>query len=157
MYRHHLASGLRHAGRPQEAEAELRKVLDVDANYPLALDTLGALCAQQGRFEEALTLTERAYEFTPWGSATIGQLAALLVRAGDTSRANALIEKLHSGEVCGAPAGLAVFHAMSGEFDRAVEWAGRAIEERNPLLVRTLRPLLAGPRWSALARKMNLP
>jgi tetratricopeptide (TPR) repeat protein len=156
LYRHHLALGLRHAGKPEDAEAELRKVLEVDENFSLALDTLGAICAQQGRFEEALSLTERAYGFTPWSSQTIGQLAALLVRSGATSRADALIEKLQSGEVCGAPTGLAVFHAMCGEFDRAVEWAGRAIEERHPLLVRTLRPLLAAPRWSGLTRKMNL-
>ena len=142
LYRHHLAVGLRHAGRPEDAEAELRKVLEIDENFPLALETLGAVCAQQGRFEEALTLTERAYALTPWASPTVGQLAALLVRAGATSRADALIEKLRRGEVCGAPAGLAVFHAMCGEFDRAAEWAERAIDERHPLLVRTLRPLL---------------
>src|SRR4030095_14421896 len=50
LARTHRAPGLRHPARPQEAEAELRKVLDVDANYPLALDTLGAICAHQGRF-----------------------------------------------------------------------------------------------------------
>ena len=58
LYRHHLAVGLRHAGRLEDAEAELRKILEIDENFPLALDTLGAICAQQGRFEEALTLTE---------------------------------------------------------------------------------------------------
>ena len=156
MYRHHLAVGLRHAGRVDEAEAELRKVLEVDENFHLAVSTLGAVCAQQGRFDEALVLTERAYTLTPWVSPTVGQLAALLVRAGATSRADALIQKLRRGEVCGAPAGLAVFHAMREEFDRAVEYAERAIDERYPLVVRTLRPLMPS-RWPALARKMNLP
>ena len=132
-------------------------ILEVDENFPLALETLGAICAQQGRFDEGLSLTERAYGFIPWASPTVGQLAALLVRSGATSRADALLEKLRSGEVCGGPAGLAVFHAMRGEFDRAAEWAERAIDERHPLLVRTLRPLLDGPMWAALARKMNLP
>ena len=158
MYRHHLAVGLRHAGRPEDAEAELRKVLEIDQNFPLALDTLGAVCAQQGRFEEALTLTERVYALTPWASPIIGQLAALLVRAGATSRADVLIDKLRNGDVCGAPAGLAVFHAMCGDFDRAAESAEHAIEERYPLLVRVLRPLLgSSSRWSALARMMKLP
>ena len=155
LYRHHLAVGHRHAGRLEDAEAELGKVLEIDANFALGLETLGAICAQQGRSEEALSLTERAYGFSPWASPIVGQLAALLVRSGVPSRADALIEKLQSGEICGAPTGLAVFHAMCGEFDRAVEWAERAVDERHPLLVRTLRPLL-GPRWSGLARKMNL-
>jgi tetratricopeptide (TPR) repeat protein len=158
MYRHHLAVGLRHAGRLQDAEAELRKVLEVDESFPLALDTLGAVCAQQGRFEEALTLTERGYALTPWASPITGQLAALLVRAGATSRADALIDKLRRGDVCGAPAGLAVFHAMRGDFDRAAECGQQAIEERHPLLVRVLRPLLgSSSRWPALAKMMKLP
>ena len=79
---HLLAVSLRGAGRLEDAEAELRKVLEIDENFPLALGTLGAICAQQGRFEEALTLTERAHALTPWANPIIGQLAALLVRAG---------------------------------------------------------------------------
>ena len=157
LYRHHLALGLRHADRLEEAESELQKVLDIDANFALALETLGAICAQQGRFEEALPLTERAFSFMPWSSSTVGQLAALLVRAGDTSRADALLETLRRGELCGSANGLAVFHALGGELDRAAEWAARAIEERHPLLVRTLRPLLqSSPSWPALARMMKL-
>lgn len=158
LYRHHLALGLRHAGRLEDAEVELRKILDLDENFSLALDTLGAVCAQQGRFEEALTLTDRAWALAPSTSPTTGQLAALLVRAGDTSRAEALIETLQRGEVCGASSGLAVFHAMGGEFDRAAEYAEHAIEERYPLLIRVLRPLMqSSPRWPALAKMMNLP
>jgi Flp pilus assembly protein TadD len=84
---------------------------------PLALGTLGAVCAQQGRFGEALRLTERAYALMPWANPIIGQLAALLVRAGATTRADALIEKLGPGKAYGAPTGLAVFHALCGEFD----------------------------------------
>jgi TolB-like protein len=53
LYRHHYAVGLRHAGRPEDAEAELRMVLEIDGNFPYALATLGAVCAQQGQVEEA--------------------------------------------------------------------------------------------------------
>jgi tetratricopeptide (TPR) repeat protein len=155
LYRHHLALGLRHVGKLKDAETELRTVLEIDGNFPLALTTLGAICAQQGRFEEALAVTERAYAFTPWESPTVGQLAALLVRSGATSRADVLIETLQRGEVCGSSTGLALFHAMSGELDRAEEYAARAIDERHPLLVRTLRPVMPS-KWPALARQMNL-
>jgi serine/threonine protein kinase/tetratricopeptide (TPR) repeat protein len=157
LYRHHLAVGFRHAGRFENAEAELRKVLEIDENFALALETLGAICAQQGRFDEALALTERAYAFTPWASPTVGQLAALLVRAGDTKRADAILDKLRRGEVCGPATGLALFHAMCGEFDRAAESAVQAVEERHPLLIRTLRPLLhSSSEWPALARMMKI-
>jgi tetratricopeptide (TPR) repeat protein len=158
LYRHHFAVALRHAGRPEDTEAELRKVLELDENFPPALGTLGAVCAQLGRFEEALTLTERAHTLTPWANPMIGQLAALLVRAGAASRADPLLDRLRSGKAYGAPTGLAVFHASCGEFDRAAEWAERAIEERYPPLVAILGPLLRpSPAWPALAKLMNLP
>jgi tetratricopeptide (TPR) repeat protein len=136
----------------------LRKVLEIDESFPLAVGTLGAVCAQQGRFEEALALTEKAYAVMPWVTPIIGQLAALRFRAGATSQAHALLEKLGPGAAYGAPAGLAIFHAMGGDFDRAAEWTERAIAERYPPLVAILGPLLrSSPRWPALAKLMNLP
>jgi tetratricopeptide (TPR) repeat protein len=158
LYRHHLAVGLRHAGRLEDAEAELRKVLEIDESFPVAVGTLGALCAQQGRFEEALTLTEKAHALMPWANPIVGQLAGLRFRAGAMSQAHALLETLGPGTAYGAPAGLAVFHAMCGDFDRAAEWTERAIAERYPPLVAILGPLLqSSPRWPALAKLMNLP
>ena len=75
-----------------------------------------------------------------------------------TSRAETLLDGLRPGTAWGAPTGMAVFHGMRGEFDRAAEWAARAIDLRYPLLVALLRPLLGStPVWPALARMMNLP
>jgi len=156
--RHHFAVALRHAGRLEDAEVELRKVLEIDENFPLALSTLGAVCAQQGRFEEALALTERAHAAMPWANVVIGQLAALMVRGGSTSGAETLLRQLGPGDTYGAPTGLAVFHALCGDFDQSVDWAERAIAERYPPLVAILRPLLqSSSRWPALAKLMNLP
>jgi Flp pilus assembly protein TadD len=158
LYRHHLAVGLRNLGRLDEAEAELRRVLELDEHFALAVGTLGAVCAQQGRFEEALALSERAHALSPWSNQIAGQLAALLVSAEATSRAETLLDGLRPGTAWGAPTGMAVFHAMSGEFDRAAEWAARAIDVRYPLLIALLRPLLGStPVWPALARMMSLP
>ena len=158
LYRYILASGLRNAGRIDQAEDELRRVLELDENFPLAVSTLGAVRAQQGRLEEALALSEKAYSLTPWSNPVVGQLAALLVRTGAVSRAETLLEGLRPGTAWGAPAGLAVFHATCGEFDRAAEWAERAIESRFPGIIPILRPLMGQtPEWPALARKMNLP
>jgi tetratricopeptide (TPR) repeat protein len=158
LYRHHLAVGLRNIGRLDEAEDELRRVLELDEHFALAFGTLGAVCAQQGRLEEALALSERAHVLSPWSNMLVGQLAALLAATGATSRAETLLDGLRSGSAWGAPTGMAVFHAMRGEFDRAAEWTRRAVDVRYPLLVAQLRPLLgATPAWPALARTMNLP
>ena len=158
LYRHHLAVCLRNAGRLEDAEAELRRVMERDEDFPMAVGTLGAVCAQQGRLGEALMLTEKAHALMPESNPIVGQLAALLVLTGSTSRAETLLERLRPGTLCGSPTGMAMFHAMCGEFDRAAEWTERAIEARYPLLVHALGPLLRStPRWPALARMMNLP
>jgi hypothetical protein len=87
-----------------------------------------------------------------------GQLSALLVRTGETSRVDTLLEGLRPGTALGAPTGMAIFHALCGEFDQAAEWVERAIEDRYPRLVATFEPLLrSSHRWPALARMMNLP
>ena len=157
LYRHHFADGLRNAGRFEEAEAELRRILELDEGFPMAVGTLGMLCAQQGRWGEALALSEKAYTLMPL-PLTAGQLAALLVRTGETTRAYSLLDGLRSGTAWGAPTGMAIFHALCGEFDEAAEWTERAIDERYPRLVPILGPLLrSSPVWPALARKMNLP
>ena len=158
LYRHHYAVALLHADRAQDAEVELRRVLEINENSQLALGTLGSLCARQARFDEALALTERAYALRPHSNAIAGQLAALLFRAGSTDRADALLETLRSGNAYGAPTGLALFHALRGEFDRAAHWAGEAIEERYPNVVAILGPFLRPtPQWPALAKRMHLP
>ena len=158
LYRHLYARGLRHLGRLDEAEAELRGILDVDANFPWALETLGAVCAQQGNSEEALAFTERAHVVTPWSCTVVGQLAALLERAGDRTRADALLRTLGTGEAYGASTGIAIFHAMRGDAEQSAEWAARGIAQRFLPLVYMVAPLLKSQRqWPALARLLNLP
>jgi serine/threonine-protein kinase len=158
LYRHLYARGLRHLERLDEAEAELRGVLDIDASFPWALETLGAVCAQQRNWEEALALTERAHVVTPWSYTVMGQLAALLDRAGDRKRTDALLKTLGTGEAYGASTGLAIFHAMRGDAEQAAEWAARGIAQRFLPLVYMVAPLLRSQRqWPALARLLNLP
>jgi hypothetical protein len=114
--------------------------------------------AQQGNSEEALAFTERAHVVTPWSHTVAGQLAALLNRAGDRTRADALLKTLGDGEAYGASTGLAIFHAMSGDPEQAAEWAARGIAQRFLPLIYMVAPLLRSQRqWPALARLMNLP
>lgn len=158
MYRWLLARGLRLAGRLDDAEAELRAVLEIDENYPHALATLGSICAEQGRLEEALTFTRKANVVIPWSNPVIGQLAGVLVRTGATNEADSWIEELGSGTEPGAASGLVVFHALSGDLAQAAKWAELAIEQRDMPFVQNLGPFLRPTRWwPALAKMMNLP
>ncbi len=48
------------AGRPGQAEATAREVLDVDLEHPGALHMLGVLAGRAGRAEAAVDLLQRA-------------------------------------------------------------------------------------------------
>ena len=131
--------------------------MEIDENYPVALGTLGSICAQQGRLEEALAATERANALIPWSNLIVGQFAALLVRTGAARQAGVLIEKLKPGTAPGASAGLTLFHAMCGDLVEAAECAKLAIGEREMPFVQNLGPFLRPtPCWPALAKLMNL-
>ena len=125
---------------------------------PGALETLGMVHATQGRFEEALVVTERAYALMPQSNIIAGQLAALLARAGAVDRAAELIKKVKYSPLPGVAVGAALYHALSGEFEEAAQWTERAIDERYTLLVAKIGTLFRPrPQWAALAKLMNLP
>ena len=92
----------------------------------------------------------------------IGVLAGVLMLSGDRDRAQGLLDKLGSGQAYGAPQGLATFHLLCSDIDRAADWVEKAIEERNPSVLLSLRqpyaqPLRSSRHWQKLAKLMNLP
>jgi len=158
LYRHIYARGLRLANRLEDAETELRAILAIDDDYPYALATLGSICAQQQRYDEALVLIEKAHVLMPWSSLNAGHLAAVLVRSGGVGRADALIARLKADEPPAAATGLTAFYGLCGEIDQAGRWAERAIEQRDMPFVQNLGWLLRPTSlWPALAKRMNLP
>jgi hypothetical protein len=55
-----------------------------------------------------------------------------------------------------------MYHAVLGEFDAAAEWYEKSLDNRDALAVGLLRskvlaPLMSGPRWPQLRKKLNLP
>jgi hypothetical protein len=116
-----------------------------------------------GRFAEALRATERSYALLPRNVPTAGLLAALLMQAGETVRAEEVLARLGPPETYGAPVGWATFHLVRGEFEKAAEWIERGIEQRHPVAVplamldeKWWRGLQSSSRWPAL-EKLMLP
>ena len=123
---------------------------------------LGWIHASRGRIAEALAAAERAYSLAPWSSLAIGVFAGVLMLSGDRDRAQGLLDKLGSGQAYGAPHGLAIFHLLCSDIDRAAAWVEKAIEERDPSVLQSLRqpyaqPLRSSRHWPKLAKLMNLP
>ncbi len=152
------ATSLAAAGRDDEAIQLLHELLGIN---PAA----GASCAVQhlvrGQLDQALVLMEKAYAIAPLIPSNIALLAGLLMRTGDTRRAEELLQKLQPGDAYGAPRGLAVYHWVLREFDAAADWFDKAIDQPDPLVPSMLqqwygRELRSTPPWAGLMRKLNL-
>ena len=152
-----LAMSLAESGALDDALKELAQVLELDANHPAALTTQAQIYARQGRDAEAHRSVERAY--VPRVPQSVGALAAMLVRNGDSARARSVLQPLMDApDAYGAPRGLFVFHALTGDLDRAGEWLEKAIHQRDPAAPSLAQHHIgSGARWPTLAKMMNLP
>jgi len=95
---------------------------------------------------------------------TLGVLARAYGLAGRTAEARRLLDELAARRlVTYVPASAFAFaHRGVGELDESLEWSARGIEERDPILVITLKSspsydaLRSHPAFPDLLRKMNL-
>ena len=75
-------------------------------------------------------------------------------------RSQSLLAALR-GDAYGGPVGLAVYYLARGEIEQAVEWAGKAVEQRFPAiiprLIRAFEPSLRRSAvWPGVLKKLNL-
>jgi tetratricopeptide (TPR) repeat protein len=150
------------AGRDEEAAEGYREALELNPGIVGALGPLAAHHASRGEFDQALELSEKTYTLAPKLPHGIGLLAGLLKRAGETRRAEELLEKLRPVDTYGVPRGLAVYHWALREFDAEADWLEKAIDQRDSYAAVYLRvwygrELRSTPRWAGLMRKLNLP
>lgn len=84
----HYARGLalRRLGRLAEAEAELRRALDIDPGHADALLNLGAVLDQRGADEEAVAYLRKAANLQPRNADVRYRLARVLMRVGETEQ-----------------------------------------------------------------------
>ena len=129
-----LAYALYTGGFYDRAVAELEKAIEFDRGQWLAYFNLGAAHAVAGRIGAAVATLEKGHALVPWQSWTAGLLAGLCQVMGQGSRAAELMERVAS-RPNGAALGFAIYHTACSDFDRAVEYFEKAIEERDPMAV----------------------
>jgi Tfp pilus assembly protein PilF len=162
MGRLFLAHCLQAAGHVAAAAAQIRQVLELDERLWLAHLLRGLNQVAQGLYEDALVSSERAYDLAPWNLRVIGLRAGMLMRSGDTAKAEALLNSLGPPNMYGVPAARMLFHQVCSEFEHGATWAKLAIEQRDPVAVIHLlgpdtRAWRSSSRWPELARMMNSP
>ena len=103
---------------------------------------------------EALHIADKA---SPVTSTIKGIIAAVLKQKGEMSRAEELLQKLMCGEEDQDRIGLAYYHFLRGETNRAAELWEKLIDHRHPLAPNLGYVLFhSTSQWPQLARLMNL-
>jgi len=161
-----LAVSLRAAGRDTDADVRYREVVDMDIGSLSAIAgiVLSGNHGARGAIQESLAFAETAVARAPWIPAGVGQLAGVLALTGNHERAEALVRQLLPGTAFGAPFGLALRHLAVGDLDQAADWLEQAIAQRDLWVSFLLRVgniggrvMWSSPRWSRLARLLNVP
>ena len=156
-----LASMLRYAERYDEAEKQLRKTLELDANFPLAHDELARVLASQGRYDEANVSARRAVDLAyVHGEGILGySLAMSGDRSGAQRIARNLIARSRSEYV--APFDIGLIYVGLGDDSAAIAWLSRCKDVRDheattiqldPLLKRLRRD----PRFVAITLRHSI-
>jgi tetratricopeptide (TPR) repeat protein len=154
---------LHQIGRTADASREFREALEVDEHSVQTMTLLAMDYWRRGLTEEALAWAERAYSLTPWSPMPVGLYGGTLARNEESARASRVIERLGDGQSYGAPLGLAVFNALVGQIDGAIDWLNKLIQQRHVagafhvLYSPSGRNLMSSERWPALARTLHVP
>lgn len=130
------ARALHLAGNRAGAAALYREALDLDPGHVDSLYLLGTLCAEGGRFDEALALLQRAAAAAPASPMIHNNLGSIHLLQGDLSRAAACYERalqIDPGLV-EAQQNLGVVLRRLGRHAEAINWLNRAIMARPGLL-----------------------
>jgi predicted TPR repeat methyltransferase len=141
-----IAAGIAHhrAGRLPEAETIYRKVLSVDSNNPDALNLLGAIAHQAGRYRDAIDYIGRAiasYEqaipakpLNPYAYSNLGEAYRA---AGDSVNARTCYEKALAinPEYAEAHYHLGLVLAAQGDDDEAIACYRKALSLKPELLL----------------------
>jgi serine/threonine protein kinase/Flp pilus assembly protein TadD len=144
--------------------AQLQHAIGLDPTFFFSYWLLTAPYAASGRPDETIAAAERANELSGGTAITLGGLGSAYGRAGRTAEARQLLEELMARRrLTYVPASaLAFVHSGLGERDEVLEWIARGIEERDPIVVTSLKrapvfdPLRSDPAYEVLLRKMNM-
>jgi len=148
--------GLR-SGRYTEAEAAIRRCLQIAPRFTTGHYWLGITLLMRGRLQDALVETERE---TPYDGRFLGS-ALVLYAMHRLAESDAALKKALEVNGSDWPSAVARAYAFRGEREQAMTWLERAYQIRDvDLFFIKQDPQLRNlesPRYKAFLRKMNLP
>ncbi len=162
QFRAELALCLRAAGRLEDGDEELRRIMRIDESFWFPHFVLGVNRALDGHLDEAVAISERAFELAPWFKPIVGFRAAMLRRIGHFEAANQLRERAPGAgrSICAIPSDQRCFICSVASWMKRRTGSETAIEQRQVAILFFLNAhataLRSTPRWPALAKMMNL-
>ena len=146
------------SGRLQEAEAAVRKCLELAPQIPFAHYMLGRIYLERSNPQAAASEMER--EKDPVYQR--GGLPLVYYAAGKRKEADAALAEVIAKDRNVAAYLIAEIYAYRGEGDKAFEWLDRAYVQRDSFLPilkgdPLLRNIRHDPRYTAFLKKMRLP
>lgn len=159
-----VASFFVNGGQYAEANRRLRKVLELNPDFWLALYMRGGIALERGNVAAAMPDLVRASTACGGCSHSRAVLVQAYAMAGDRAAAQRVLAAMEAQARDGYyPATqLALAHEALGEHARALDLLERAFVERDLymsflIVDKRLRGLYGQPRFEALRERMNLP
>ena len=158
-----LGSGFRLARRYDEAQEQLKKIIEMDPNFGLARCYMGILYNNKGMYKEAIPEFQKAIETTgglSWAFGYLGYAYAMLGQKDEAEKIIHALEERSKEEYIRSTTWSLMYYAL-GDIDKSFESLEKAMDERDPIMpyIKVLpgfdifRP---DPRFQALLKKMNL-
>ncbi len=147
----------------EKAMEQVRLAMEIDPAYFFNFVWAGMIRCEEGAFDEAITVLRKAAQLSGDAPFALGWLGMALARSGDVAAAHKVLDQLHAmaTQAYVLPTSFAWIHLGLGEIDQAYTWLGRAIDDRDPIIIPIktypfLDPLRNDSRFQYLLRKMNL-
>ncbi|HEY0003548.1 MAG TPA: protein kinase [Pyrinomonadaceae bacterium] len=151
-----------HARQFEQALEELRKTLELDANFPNGYFMMGGIYGQLGRYDEAIQMAGKSLELMP-GSVVplwvIGYAYAMSQRQTEARGVLAQLESISQQRYV-SPYFFALIQTGLGDTEAAFEWLEKAFESRDEWLVwlntePKLDPLRSDTRFESLLSRVG--
>jgi tetratricopeptide (TPR) repeat protein len=149
--------------RTDEAEAECRRALELDADFWRAIVGLGRCHEARGRFDDAIECYERAHVVSDGVPTSIGALGRAYAFTGRTEEAHGLLQELDdlAQRRYVSPYGRALICLGMGD-DKVFDWLERSYTERAGWLMflasdPRFDSLREDARFRSLLQRLSLP
>jgi tetratricopeptide (TPR) repeat protein len=150
------------AHRYDEALEQYMKSLEIDPNFALAHKGLAEVYSKQSRFDKSLEEIDKAIALSKRSIFILDDVGYIYALSGRRTEAENVLEELESlsTETYVPPYGRAAIYAGLGDSDKAMEWLGKAYEERSFLAWIKVDPvfdeLRGDHRFKSLLDKLHL-